>query len=208
MEHQSQNPYTAFAGHVRISSGSLAEVAIAAKKVIDNGNTDPILIFENRTGRVIDVDFRGSEEEMAARIHSLQQYLKPDTQAEGDSRKTASGPGRPKLGVVAREITLLPRHWEWLKNQRGGASVTLRRLVDQARRDSEPENIIRELQTAVYRFMTAIGGDLPGFEEALRALYTGDRQRFLEEVDAWPADIHDHLVQLSSKVFASQKHPQ
>ncbi len=208
MEHQSQTPYTAFAGHIRISSGSLAEVAIAAKKVIDNGNTNPILIFDNQAGRVIDVDFRGSEEEVAARIPYLQQYLKPDTQPEGDSRKTASGPGRPKLGVIAREITLLPRHWEWLKTQRGGASVTLRKLVDQARRDSEPENIIRELQTSVYQFMTAIGGDLPGFEEALRALYAGDRHRFLEEVDAWPADIRDHLVQLSSKVFASRKHPQ
>ncbi len=207
MERQPQKRYTAFAGHVRISSGNLTEVAIAAKRTVDNGNTESILIFDNQTSMVVEVDFRGTVEDVAARIPYLQQYAKQYTQPEGTSRKTSPGPGRPKLGVIAREVTLLPRQWEWLKNQRGGASVTLRRLVDQARRESEPENNIRELQTSVYRFMTAIGGDLPGFEEALRALYAGDRNQFLAQVDAWPVDIRDHVVQLSGKVFSLRKDP-
>ena len=98
------------------------------------------------------------------------------------ARRTAPaprGPGRPKLGVVAREITLLPRHWEWLAQQTGGASVAIRKLVDEARRATATTAIASaSAQEAAYRFMSAMAGNLPHFEEAIRALFADDPRRF------------------------------
>ena len=108
------------------------------------------------------------------------------------------GPGRPKLGVVAREITLLPRHWDWLNTQPGGASVALRKLVEQARHASEGKDRIRQSQEATYRFMVAMAGDRPGFEEATRALFAGDSDRFDREIASWPIDVRDHARQLAA----------
>jgi hypothetical protein len=117
--------------------------------------------------------------------------------AEGD-QETPRGPGRPKLGVVAREVTLLPRHWDWLNSQPGGASVTLRKLVEQARRASEGRDRVRQSQDAANRFMSAIAGDLPGFEEATRALFAANTGRFDECVASWPADVRDHARKLAT----------
>ena len=88
------------------------------------------------------------------------------------------GPGRPKLGVVAREITLLPRHWDWLAQQKGGASVAIRKLVDEARRVNEDGDRIRLAQEAAYRFMSAMAGNRPHYEEAIRALFAADSASF------------------------------
>ena len=203
MDHQVQACYTAFAGHTRLISGSLAEVAVASKAALDRDNTEALLIFENQTSTVIELNFRGTVEDVVGRIPEIQR----DRQEESPPKKKPMGPGRPKLGVVAREVTLLPRHWEWLKNQQGGASVTLRRLIDQERRDNKLKYSLRDLQTSVYQFMTVIGGDLPGFEEALRALYADNRVQFFSEVDVWPTDIRDHVIQLAKKVF-DFKNPQ
>ncbi len=105
--------------------------------------------------------------------------------------------GRPKLGVVAREVTLLPRHWEWLADQPGGASVALRKLVEAARRDHRERDEQRQLQERAYHFMSAMAGDLPGFEEGLRALYASERARFTELIAAWPADVREHALRLA-----------
>ena len=91
---------------------------------------------------------------------------------------TPRGRGRPKLGVVAREVTLLPRHWDWLNSQSGGASVALRKLVEAARLAGDDKDRTRHAQEAAYRFMTALAGNLPGYEEATRALYAADPARF------------------------------
>ena len=115
--------------------------------------------------------------------------------------RTARPRGRPKLGVVAREVTLLPRHWDWLNGQPGGASVTLRKLVEEARRRSSATDQAREGQEAAYRFMSAIAGDLPGFEEATRALWRRDAARFEHETDAWPKDVRDHARALAARAF-------
>ena len=166
--------YTAFDGHRRIASGSLGEVVLAVKRAVEGGAERPILIFDDATGRAIDVDTRGDEEAVVAR------YAPP-----------VRGRGRPKLGVVAREVTLLPRHWDWLNRQSGGASVALRRLVDAARRG---ENGGRAAREAAYHFMSAMAGDLPGFEEAARALFANDRPRFEGLIAAWPEDIRAHAL--------------
>ena len=107
------------------------------------------------------------------------------------------GRGRPKLGVVAREVTLLPRHWDWLNSQPGGASVALRKLVEEARRASGDRDRIRAAQESAYHFMSAMAGNLPGFEEAARALFAYDRRGFGDLIAAWPEDVRDHVIKLA-----------
>lgn len=175
---------TAFDGTRRLAAGPLVEVARAVKARADTDPTAALLTFDDATGAVIDLDLRGTSEDVIARLGS------PAGTAEGPR-----GRGRPKLGVVAREVTLLPRQWDWLARQPGGASAALRRLVDAARRDDSPGRA-RAAREAAYRFMAAMAGNLPGFEEAARALFADDRTRFNEHAAAWPADVRAHAEAL------------
>jgi hypothetical protein len=186
---------TAFIGSRRLASGLLAEVALAVLKASKRAAAEPILIFDDTTGRPIDLDLRGTERDVVARLPQPA----PNPQASADDPTTSErrGRGRPRLGVVAREVTLLPRHWEWLGAQSGGASVALRKLVDEARRASGALDRSRATRDATYHFMSAMAGDLPGFEEASRALFADDRPRFSGLIGGWPADIRDHIVRLA-----------
>jgi hypothetical protein len=175
--------HSAFDGHRRLATGTLAEVTRAVARAAADGAAGPLLVFDDATGRVVDVDLR------AAAVDA------PDAPpAPAEPRR----PGRPKLGVVAREVTLLPRHWEWLATQPGGASVALRRLVEEARRAGADEERVRRGREAAYRFMHAVAGDLPGFEEASRALFAGDAARLRALVAAWPRDVGDYVLALAS----------
>jgi hypothetical protein len=186
---------TAFAGSRKIASGSAAHVASAVHRHIDvHGSNDPVLVFDDQTGRPVEFDLRGSAEEVAAR---LAQAATQPADADAQSR----GRGRPKLGVVAREVTLLPRHWDWLNAQPGGASVALRKLVDSARNANAGKETARRAQEATDRFLRAVAGDLPGYEEASRALYSGDGARFAAQMDSWPADIRDHALEMAAEAF-------
>ena len=181
--------FTAFEGHRRLITGTLAEVALAVKRAVQAAA--PVLIFSDATGRSLDLDLRGSDEEIVARLP------KPAPEpAASDASAEPRGRGRPKLGVVAREVTLLPRHWEWLNAQPGGASVALRKLVDETRRASGERDRLRAARDAAYHFMSAMAGDLANFEEASRALFADDRRRFAGLITDWPADIRDHIVKL------------
>jgi hypothetical protein len=171
--------YTAFAGESQIASGLIEQVLRTLKQSFDKGETATILVFEDRTGRQVDFDLRGSLDEVLARV------------APAPAR---TGPGRPRLGVVSREISLLPRHWEWLEEQPNGASAALRRLVDQAR--SQQQGTARNELDAAGRFMTAMAGNLAGYEEATRALYAHDRGRVELLVAEWPRDIRAHVLRL------------
>ncbi|MGM4894888.1 DUF2239 family protein [Tardiphaga sp. 839_C3_N1_4] len=184
-------PFSAFAGPKLLASGPLAEVAIAIK-IATGAIADPIIIFDNATGKSLDINLRGSHREIVARLPQPI-AIEPETDAPAEPR----GRGRPKLGVVAREITLLPRHWDWLGAQPGGASVALRKLVENARRASGDRDRQRAARDAAYHFMSTMAGDRPGFEEASRALFAGDRRRFTELIADWPVDIRDHIVILA-----------
>jgi len=161
--------FAAFDGPRCIARGGLVAVALAMKAAKEAGAAGPLLVFDGQTGRVVDLDLRGSPEEVAA-------LLSPPPPR-----------GRPRLGVIPREVTLLPQHWDWLNRQPGGASAVLRRLVDDAQRS--PEMRRREARDAAYRFISAMAGDLPGFEEASRALFAGDIAGFEARMAAWPEDI-------------------
>jgi len=147
------------------------------------------LVFDDATGRQVDFDSRGTPEEIAKR------YSEP-------SSAEPRGRGRPRLGVIPREVTLLPRHWDWLNAQPGGPSAALRRLVDGARRASGDRDRVRAAQEAAYHFLSAVAGNLPGFEEAMRALFAYDRRRFGELIASWPDDVRDYAIRLA---FADQE---
>jgi hypothetical protein len=189
-QHQSRS-FTAFEGQRRLLSGPLHEVALAVKRA-EQRAPEGIAIFSDATGRAIDLDLRGSDAEIVARLPAGTSPAAPEA-APSEPR----GRGRPKLGVVAREVTLLPRHWEWLNAQPGGASVSLRKLVEAARRANGDNERRRAARDAAYHFMSAMAGNLPGFEEASRALFADDRRQFASLIAAWPDDIRDHIVGLA-----------
>ncbi|MDB5655061.1 MAG: hypothetical protein JWQ94_2674 [Tardiphaga sp.] len=180
--------FSAFAGDKLLASGPLAEVAIAVKMASGSGVAAPILIFDDATGRAIDLDLRGSHRVIGA-------GLPQPAAAVAASPPDVRGRGRPKLGVVAREVTLLPRHWDWLNARPGGASVALRKLVEDARRAGGDRQ--RAARDAAYHFMSAVAGDLPNFEEASRALFADDRRGFADRIAHWPIDIRNHIVTLA-----------
>lgn len=184
--------FTAFQGPHRLVTGALAEVALAVKQAEQRPGSAPILIFSDLTGQAIDLDLRGDSDAILARLPKS-----PGEAPEAPAPSEPRGRGRPKLGVVAREVTLLPRHWEWLNAQPGGASVALRKLVEQARRATGDAERHRAARDAAYHFMSAMAGDLAGFEEASRALFADDRRSFTRLIAGWPADIRDHVVKLA-----------
>ncbi|UXC39075.1 DUF2239 family protein [Cupriavidus gilardii] len=195
---------TAFIGERLLASGAPGAVALAVKRALgqrgDDASAPAVLAFDDRSGRQIDFDLRGTDQEIVARLQPEgRQPASEQTEREGEaSRGEPRTPGRPRLGVVAREVTLLPRHWEWLAAQPGGASVTLRKLVDQARAQDGGRQAIREAQQAADRFMLAMLGNQPGYEDASRALYAGDGERFVMLTESWPRDLRDHVRRLAA----------
>jgi uncharacterized protein len=176
---------TAFHRFRKLASGSAEDLV----SVVRRRPQGEVLVFDDITGSQIDLDIRGKLRKIA------------DERQVGEPRRR----GRPRLGVIAKEVTLLPRHWDWLNLQPGGASVALRKLVDEARRTSGDRDRVRSAQEAAYRFMSAAAGNLPGFEEAARALFTYDRRKFVQLIADWPEDVRDFAVRLA---FADQKPPQ
>lgn len=166
---QEHETVTAFLGDVQLASGSRETVT---RTLEDRYPADlgAILVFDDATGRLTDLDY-------------------------WDAAKTARAPsaGRPRLGVKAREVTLLPRHWDWLAAQPGGASAALRRLVESA---SKGPPSAKQRRDTAYNFMSHLCGDRPGYEEALRALYRDDDAVFAGLIAGWPEDIRRHIGHL------------
>lgn len=181
-----------FSGSRCVVSGDLATVLLRLKSMFDQGDGGELVVFDEATGAQVDFDLRGTYDEVLSR-------------AQPEAPRV--GPGRPKLGVVSREVSLLPRHWEWLEAQTQGISGALRRLVDDARkRDPHGERVLRA-RGATSKFMTAVAGNLQGYEEALRALYAGDVAGFRERVGQWPDDVRDHVLRLAGDAFRTDDAP-
>jgi uncharacterized protein len=194
----SEAAYIAFEGDRCIASGNLSAVARAAKEVLDRRKDASILVFDSTTSTPIELDFRGSMDEVLAR---LPQTTGTSATTDEPVQPAPRGPGRPKLGVVAREVTLLPRHWEWLAQQSGGASVALRRLVDEARRANRDKDRVRQAQEAAYSFIAAMAENKPHYEEVARALFAADAKRFEAWTASWPTDVRDHARRLAAPAF-------
>jgi uncharacterized protein len=193
--------FIAFEGVQRIAAGALIDVALAVRKRAPPTGDKPVLVFD-AAGQVLDLDLRGSEKDLRARFTAA---APPPAEPEAAPPEAAPRrPGRPKLGVVPREVTLLPRHWDWLNAQPGGASVALRKLVEEARRARSKTDILRTRQEAAYRFMRVIAGNFPDYEDVNRALFAGDAPRFTELTNSWPADIRDHARLLATAAFAAK----
>jgi len=181
-----ESTFAAFVGTRLLAWGELGLVLRAAKEQVDRGKADGLLMFEDRTGKQVDFDFRGTDDEVVERAMPT---------------PAPAGRGRPKLGVLSREVSLLPRHWEWLEEQPHGISAALRRLVDDARKREPGEQRARLARTAAHAFMTTMAGDRAGFEEALRALYAKDRERFEQKIVRWPGDVRRHAERLAEASF-------
>ena len=182
-------PYShlAFAGDEILARGALPDVARAVYRALQSGERRPVTVLEAATSAVVDLDLRGSEVDIVQRLAGSLEVSAIDP-----SNRTP-GPGRPRLGVVSREVSLLPRHWDWLKSQRGGASAALRRLVDEARKQDRGQGETRKLQEAIDRYLRVMAGDRPNYEEALRAFYAHRDTDLQALVAGWPADVRSHL---------------
>lgn len=187
----------AFQGDINIAAGDLACVALAARKAAKRHPHEPIFIFDASTSEPIEIDLR----EIGAPRVSRPAAAGATSPSSGE---TPRGPGRPKLGVVAHEVTLLPRHWAWLASQPGGASVALRKLVEHAMRANVGKDRIRASQNAAYRFMSAMAGNRVRFEDAARALFAGDAATFNRLVQAWPKDIREHVSRLAAAALKAE----
>ena len=201
MESQKPN-FTVFEGNQCVGSGPLAEVAATGKRLVDSGTKTQILIFNDTTGERVDLNFQCAMAELLRQVSLISGPLPSTNRPAGEKPKR---PGRPKLGVVSKEVTLLPRHWEWLGRQPGGASVALRKLVEKARHDNRDQDRLREAREAVYHFLTAMAGDLPGYEAALRALFRGDEKKFSQTTEAWPRDIRAYALEIGRRAFEADR---
>lgn len=188
---ESASNYIAFAGARRVAAGPLREVLPVLKQRFDRDRSELVLVFEIETGRQVDFDLRGTLDEVLAR----------------EAPTPRRGPGRPRLGVTSREVTLLPRHWEWLDQQPSGTSGALRRLVEQAIKLHPGKERARQIRASLGRFLGAIAGDRPGYEEASRALFGGDTPRFEALAQRWPRDIREHAVREAREAARAEEEP-
>jgi hypothetical protein len=186
MKDSQSSDFTAFIGNRKLASGPLEEVALAAKRAIDRGVPQPVIIYNDQTGRAMDIDSHGRDAEVLTRL------ARPAPPESPVARRR----GRPKLGVIAREVTLLPRHWQWLGAQPGGASVAIRKLVEAARRATQEADQRRQKQEAAHHFMSAMVRDLPNFDEATRALFANAHDDFARLSAHWPKDVREHATRL------------
>ena len=175
---ETERTYAAFAGARRVAAGALSEVLPVLKDRFDREDSELVLVFEVETGRQVEFDLRGSLADVLER----------------EMPTAPRGPGRPKLGVTSREVSLFPRHWDWLEEQTSGISGALRRLVEQAIKGQSGKDRARVIRAALSRFLTTMAGDRPHYEEATRALFAGDTKRFEGLVERWPKDIREYAV--------------
>jgi hypothetical protein len=194
----------AFQGERLVGEGSPEQVIPEIRAAESAHNATSVVVFDASTSEFLGIDLRGSVDEVIARTKAASSAGAGETTAgptTDDAADQPRGPGRPRLGVVAREVTLLPRHWDWLTVQPGGASAALRRLVDQARSANSGRDRVRRAQESAYRFMSTMLGDATGFEEATRALFAGDRDRFTTHSELWPPDLRTHARRLATEAF-------
>jgi hypothetical protein len=200
---EAQEMFYAFRGDQLLARGTIASVARALREAAGGQCKERLSLYVERTGAPTDIDVSGTEQEMLQRL--ADQFPK-EFEAEGpDDSGARRGPGRPRLGVTSKEVSLLPRHWDWLKAQRGGASSTLRRLVEDARKKHATADFVRQRVEAAHRFLWDIAGNAPDFEEATRALFAHDFSEFERRIAAFPVDVQSVLLRYVGEARAAEQ---
>ena len=192
--------WIAFSQGQQIAQGQACDVAGQVKAFFDAHPERPLLIVDAHTGQTVELDLRGP---LASVLQQLQSPTPSVPSEEAATEESPRGPGRPRLGVVGREVTLLPRHWDWLASQPGGASVALRKIVERAKKESADADRRRQAVEVAYRFMSLLGGSEPGFEEASRALFAGDLDKLQREVAYWPEDVRKQVLSTAGRALPS-----
>ena len=195
--------YVAFQGDVQLGIGSLDKVVTLCFESKWEDQRTRIAVYEDESGRVVDVNLSGTFDEVLARICGPKS--EPQETEAASEAVVARKPGRPKLGVVSREISLLPRHWDWLSEQRGGASATLRRLVELAKKNESADSIQRRIVESAHRFLWDIAGNQPNFEEVSRALFAANFDEVTTLSADWPEGIRHQLDRYLSRYEAAAK---
>lgn len=193
---ESKSTYTAFEGDKLVCKGDLPDVILRLKRRMGKAENSAVLIFSDATGNTMDFNFQGTEKDVLKRLEIFSGDDAPDIPVA-----EPAGPGRPRLGVVSREVSLLPRQWEWLASQSGGASAILRRLVDEERKRSIGGDTVKKHQERTYKFISVMAGDMKGYEDALRALYRKDQKSFNLHTGEWSPDVKAHALRLAKPVF-------
>ena len=191
---------TAFEVEKIFCSGPKIEVILAMKNELSKSPNKRFLCFEDTSGQQIDFDISGTKEEIIQRL-STHTITAPEPISADENKAIDKKLGRPKLGVVPKEVTLLPRHWLWLGAQSGGASATIRRLVEQASKANSGENKRKKCQESAYRFLSAVAGNYPNYEEVLRAIFRDDEKMISNLTSEWPKDI----VTYAQKLFSNSQ---
>jgi uncharacterized protein len=203
MESNLDSGYVAFRGKQIIARGEIEAVAKAVKQTADTGPQDRLVVYDDKTSQVIELDLRGTVDDVVSRLPDhpiLREARATSTRVPEPTDVKPAGPGRPKLGVVSREVSLLPRHWDWLAKQSGGASAAIRRLVEEARKAHHERDRRAEAQQAAHRFLWDMAGNEPNFEEVSRALYAADFDKVRALSAQWPADVRDHALRLIQRL--------
>lgn len=195
MQSPSIKTFTAFLGQELIACAPLSELAVILRKRKKTTSDAMPLVFDDASGDQVELDLRGTIAEVSARYVDASASA---SEAANEAPSSSPGRGRPRLGVIAREVTLLPEHWDWLASRPGGASVALRKLVHEARQANAAADQRRRTQERSYKVMLALAGNLPNFEEASRALFAGEPQRLAKLGKAWPSDIRDYILRLAT----------
>ena len=199
MKEALESQCIAFVGVRCVSSGKMTEIIRHIKENLSQDEINSILILDAETSEPVEIDFRGTTEEVLAKIQSSSGTSSPvSNETENHFKQT-------KVGAVAHDVNLLPRHLDWLNQQPGGASVALRKLVEEARHANENKDRFRQAQESANRFLLTMAGNLPGYEEATRALYSGDQNRFQHQIKTWPDDIRNHAKSLANVAFLNNK---
>ncbi|PCJ24544.1 MAG: hypothetical protein COA96_09095 [SAR86 cluster bacterium] len=192
-EQKIHNSITAFQDEAKLASGLPWDIALVVRDAIAADTDDStFLCFDDHSGAFVDLDLSGTDADITSRVKPEKRQAAPEAKAK---------PGRPKLGVVSKEVTLLPRHWDWLGQQSGGASATLRKLVEAARKTNTGTQRARQAKAATDNFMRAMLGEQPDYEDAARALYRGEEARFCTLIKNWPGDLRDHALLLAGPAF-------
>ena len=139
MTNPLSRPCTAFEGDRLLASGPLIEVALAVKNAIERGWEKPVLVFDDATGAVVDLDLRGSKADITARLAQPAATAAPDSEPRRQGPPEAGG-RRPRDHLAAAPLGMAGRA---ARRGFGDAAPAGRRGKAQRRRQAVEAQVAR-----------------------------------------------------------------